>query len=1603
MSTAGEFHQRLCQKLKMLSLESQLRLVPMAPAKITSSSPVLRLAPVALAALFALSALPSDAAYVAAGGCDPSQPWGCWTSDPHPFFEDDNGDSLTEPLDTWTPPQSWSTWPPPTGGSAYGAGTWVAVFDQNVAGTSPDGKTWTPLSIAASPAEGTFTDIAFGSVSGSSMFAAVGGNVGGVSAVYTSPTGTGTWDANPVTAPSASAPCVPTAIFGCWYFLYYQVGGLNAITHGTPGGTGKFVAVGATGAVVTSTDGQAWTPIVPFTTVDLNSVAWSGDRFMAAGYSTTGANAYYGEVWSSPDGLTWTLVYRSPTQYQIMFNSIAYGNGLWVAVGESWSWPTYRHVFVSADNGATWSSGSLPYDWPYVPKIAFGEGKFAVVCMYCGDGYQGAVFTSGDGLAWDTNVAWALYWDGTHDISYGNGMFLSTGPSIVRSDDGTAWYLSNDMAGYDPRGLAYDGTNYIAGGLYGFMATSTDRVNWRALSSDNTFGGYSINEVDYGAGTFVAVGDNGRIAISPDSGQTWTRVTSGTTSYLHGVAFRPGQWLAVGTDGVALLSTDHGESWMRVPIGGNMALHGVAAGDGLWTVVGENGLMFTSSDGYQWTLVTTGTTAPLYSVAFDVQKKWAAVGAGGTILTSSDGLNWVLATGGPTTDLRAVASDGSSWVATGAYGAVRSVNGVGWTAVPYGSQYAGDIVTDAIPPLQCLPVSQQVGIGQRAHVGGGGGTWPYTWDITGSTMGNTATGAIVRPAYNPTVLPTTYSVIITDSSTPPQQDECSVEVVENPPPPPPMPMPGCGYLVETIPFAWDEIARPETAAPAMMYDQAVFLNKPAGPEGTPFKFSLCGAEYEGFWLAASGHMCFENNDALPTGTMRTPWTWWGGGNAPTACGMPYPNNLPSPSYFGWLDNPKPAVFGLWTYFDLMNSCGNTCRFYEIKDIPGDRVFIYEFKDVTLGWPWNGPGALQSFQIKLFEDSDCIQVHYMDVHQDPNSPWYSAGAGYQNADGTQGYERFLYDWTMPDWALKEKAWSACPFQARPDNFKFNEDQGAQPFDVTANDITGPAGYRVVSYTGLQPQVGTLVRNPGPGTFTYTPATDFVGPVTFTYTLQSADGTKEKTATVTLDVQPVNDEPRFAVGRPNVEISPDRVLQRVEDWAIDVMPGPDAAVDEMLQEIRFQLTSNSNAGIFRSPPVLDRTDQYHQSNPAAGIMATLRFTPTGMPGTARLCFQAVDSGGTDIVANTWLAEVQGDDTGQDVCGEVTILAGPVAFFEPSSERTNPGRAVTFDPCPRAIPDCTHDADGAIAIWLWDFGDGKSSSMEAPRHVFETPGRYEVRLTVWDTDGNQGTYTRTVVVDWGKELPDEVTDGAGRQPPMAEAGDDRTVLEGTKVQLSGSQQGGGETTVFQWTQVSGPAVTLIDAGLPTSWFVAPRLSTMEPVDLLFALKAAEGPATGPPDYIVVHVVSANNPPQAEAGGVVLAEPMDLVTLDGSSSVDADGDLLSYKWEQVVVGDEPQVEIDDATAPELAFRVPAEPVSLHFRLTVSDGKASAQDMVQVMVQPAALEPAVAAPPAPEREESPSVAGASGLDARPLVWGGLGFLVAAGAVALLLLRKLKA
>ncbi len=130
-------------------------------------------------------------------------------------------------------------------------------------------------------------------------------------------------------------------------------------------------------------------------------------------------------------------------------------------------------------------------------------------------------------------------------------------------------------------------------------------------------------------------------------------------------------------------------------------------------------------------------------------------------------------------------------------------------------------------------------------------------------------------------------------------------------------------------------------------------------------------------------------------------------------------------------------------------------------------------------------------------------------------------------------------------------------------------------------------------------------------------------------------------------------------------------------------------------------------------------------------------------------------------------------------------------------------------------------------------------------------------------KGATIRNGTHDAGNTLSGLPTTGdAGRKvdgtsTARAAAGEDREVLTGASVTLSGSGSSttGSTTFTYRWTQTGGETVTLTGATSATPSFTAPTVRT----DLVFSLTVSDGAVDSPPDTVTVRVRPPPNPSSA------------------------------------------------------------------------------------------------------------------------------------------------
>ena len=240
------------------------------------------------------------------------------------------------------------------------------------------------------------------------------------------------------------------------YISEFEGGGWQALGYGD----GKFVAMTYSSSegysCAVSTDGSTWTVTQQEGDNNLKDIAYDGTKFVALGNS--------GTISTSTDGTNWVATYVSnlgPHDWQ----ALAYDGTKFVALG----W--YGYISTSTD-GTTWTTAAYisnlgSHDWQ---ALAYSGTKFVAL------GNSGTISTSTDGTTWTaaTQVAnlgsrnWqALDYNGNEFVALDYSGYTST------STDGTTWTAATqgvNPGSHDWHAMTNDGTKLVAVGNSGYTS-----------------------------------------------------------------------------------------------------------------------------------------------------------------------------------------------------------------------------------------------------------------------------------------------------------------------------------------------------------------------------------------------------------------------------------------------------------------------------------------------------------------------------------------------------------------------------------------------------------------------------------------------------------------------------------------------------------------------------------------------------------------------------------------------------------------------------------------------------------------------------------------------------------------------------------------------------------------------------------------------------------------------------------------------------------------------------------------------------------------------------------------------------------------------------
>ena len=233
-------------------------------------------------------------------------------------------------------------------------------------------------------------------------------------------------------------------------------------------------------------------------------------------------------------------------------------------------------------------------------------------------------------------------------------------------------------------------------------------------------------------------------------------------------------------------------------------------------------------------------------------------------------------------------------------------------------------------------------------------------------------------------------------------------------------------------------------------------------------------------------------------------------------------------------------------------------------------------------------------------------------------------------------------------------------------------------------------------------------------------------------------------------------------------------------------------------------------------------------------------------------------------TTLSLLLGTLSGCDLFNKDDETEAPEASFSVNETSGTAPVTVTFT-------DTSEDGSDDIYQWLWEFGDGNTSSLQNPQHDYPIPGTYTVSLTVTSEDGAD-TETRTDLISV-EALPPvaafSVSTSAGDAPLTVTFSDD-------------SSQGTG--TINQWTWDFGDGNTSIESS-PEHIYTEPGEYT---VSLTVSDEYSSHSVTATEPVVVLAV-----PPEAamEVSATSGDMPFTVTFTDTSSA--GSGEITQWLWD--------------------------------------------------------------------------------------------------------------
>lgn len=262
-----------------------------------------------------------------------------------------------------------------------------------------------------------------------------------------------------------------------------------------------------------------------------------------------------------------------------------------------------------------------------------------------------------------------------------------------------------------------------------------------------------------------------------------------------------------------------------------------------------------------------------------------------------------------------------------------------------------------------------------------------------------------------------------------------------------------------------------------------------------------------------------------------------------------------------------------------------------------------------------------------------------------------------------------------------------------------------------------------------------------------------PPNLTFAVFAIDGTPIKSET-TGDIPESTNGPQWKQYGVIFQLPPgvtDIIIQIINNSANNTQPGNDIALDDITikpcgplivsnfivknaasstqticsnESQTLKLTANVVAGSYADPVYqwqINSTSGWVDMPGATSTTLNLQSPPKGTYQYRLVSSERANSGSAACQVTS------------NVLTLTVLDPPPVSFTYTISNNNCLNSAVIFD---------TPSGSG-ITQWLWDFGDGQTSTAQTPSHTYGTFGTYDVKLTVYNSAGCSSTTTQSIKV--------------------------------------------------------------------------------------------------------------------------------------------------------------------------------------------------------------------------------------------------------------------